>query len=60
MQLNIIHIIQVSDIDMFIFKYSFIRFLRVSLVPRHDAENNAGVDILSSLAHSSFDHLLNF
>ena len=40
MKLKIIHIIQVSDIDIFISKYSFIRFLRVSLVPRHDAENN--------------------
>ena len=40
MQLKIIHIIQVSDIDIFISKYLFIRFLRVSLVPRHDAENN--------------------
>ena len=40
MQLKIIHIIQVSDIDTDISKYSFMRFLRVSLVPRHDAENN--------------------
>ena len=41
MQLKIIHIIQVSDIDIDISKYSFIRFLRVSLVTRHDAENNS-------------------